>query len=202
MQTQPYKEIRDSLRTGDIVLYAGKSGFSQWIKQFTGSRWSHVGMVFRMPQFEFITVWESTTGSKAKDVISGKHRDGVQMFQLSQRLANYDGEIAIRRLHGVDLTERLTALETLRKELKGKPYETSQFELLAAVIDKVDIYTEEDLSSVFCSELVAEAYQRLGLLSEDKPSNEYVPAEFSSEREITLLQGAALSEEILVLPQD
>jgi hypothetical protein len=44
---------------------------------------------------------------------------------------------------------------------------------------------EEDLSSLFCSELVAESYQVMGLLpagKKDKPSNEYVPADFSKER--------------------
>jgi hypothetical protein len=38
---------------------------------------------------------------------------------------------------------------------------------------------KEDLSSLFCSELVAEAYQKMGLLTEQLPSNEYIPKDFS-----------------------
>ena len=51
------------------------------------------------------------------------------------------------------------------------------------------------MSSLFCSELLAEAYQRMLLLSEDMPSNEYTPADWSEEKGVVdnlLLQGAKL----------
>lgn len=42
---------------------------------------------------------------------------------------------------------------------------------------------EEDLSSVFCSELVAEAWQRLGWLDAGVPSDNFWPAHFSADRD-------------------
>jgi hypothetical protein len=59
---------------------------------------------------------------------------------------------------------------------------------------------EENLSSFFCSELVAEAYRRMGLLPEHPPANEYTPRDFSSERltPLPLLLGATLGPEVLV----
>lgn len=60
----------------------------------------------------------------------------------------------------------------LRMELQGRPYEKNQIELILSAIDVQDKYltflrnTEEDLSSIFCSELVAHAYQEFGLLGE------------------------------------
>ena len=56
----------------------------------------------------------------------------------------------------------------------------------------------EDLSSLFYSEPVAEVYQHLRLLSEDKPSNEYTPADFSEKRMKELLGGFFLSKEIVL----
>ena len=41
--------------------------------------------------------------------------------------------------------------------------------------------SNEDLSSIFCSELIAEAYQRMGLFGKEKNSNKYTPKGFSSE---------------------
>jgi hypothetical protein len=38
---------------------------------------------------------------------------------------------------------------------------------------------EETLEDLFCSEAVAELYQAMGLLPEDVPSNNYVPADFA-----------------------
>ena len=45
---------------------------------------------------------------------------------------------------------------------------------------------KEDLSSLFCSELVAEAYQHMGVLDPKKSSSEYTPDDFSSARDSNL----------------
>jgi hypothetical protein len=55
----------------------------------------------------------------------------------------------------------------------------------------------EDLTSLFCSELVAEAYQRLGLLDESTPSNEFTPADFSEAEGLVLLKGQLGKETFL-----
>ena len=39
----------------------------------------------------------------------------------------------------------------------------------------------EDLSSLFCSQLIAAAYQRLGLLPQDTLSNNFVPSDFGTD---------------------
>ena len=87
----------------------------------------------------------------------------------------------------------------LSRRPRDRSYEQDHLELLGAAADLFDALrceNEEDLSSLFCSELGAEAYQRLGLLSEEKPSNEYTPAHFSEKNGLQLLKGASLGEEI------
>ena len=179
-----YPAIRPSLDTGDIVLFSGKGGISAGIKWFTTSRWSHVGMVLKLPDHDLIMLWESTTLSDLSNSV------GVQLVPLSARLNTYGGEVAIRQLSiFLDGDER-ARLNALRRELTGRPYEANKLELVRAAYDGAFGANTEDLSSLFCSELVAEAYQNLGLLGEDKPSNEYTPADFSAGGGLTLLRGS------------
>ena len=54
-----YEDIRGDLRTGDIILFSGKGGISHAIKLTTNSKWSHVGMVLRLPESQAAFLWES-----------------------------------------------------------------------------------------------------------------------------------------------
>ena len=124
---------------------------------------------------------------------------------LSERIKNFRGEkIAIRPLlkDGAPpmdtnaLTEKVTEL---RIELKNRPYEKDIFALMNAVVDiGFSEYGEEDLSSLFCSELVAETYQRIGALDDKLPSDEYHPADFSVKRSKNLdwMNGWSLGNQI------
>ena len=191
-----YSAIRHELRTGDIVLFSGKGPVSDVIKYATLSKWSHVGLILKLPEYNFLTVWESTTLSNVADLETGVPRKGVQLVPLSARVQAYSGDIVVRQLKGGILLDAKARLMALRRELRGKPYERSKLELLKAVYDGPLGENREDLSSIFCSELVAEAYQYLGLLPDKPPSNEYTPADFSEKRLWHLKKGFHLSHEI------
>ena len=178
MKPVHYNDLRGSLKTGDIVLFVGKSWTSWLIKFGTRGKWSHVGMVIKIPDYDIVLLWESTTLSKIKDIISGKARKGVQLVPLRDRLSTYRGEAAVRCLTGPISIEDLCKLHTLRDEVRGRPYEQSKLQLLFAAFKRFCGFGE-DLSSLFCSELVAEAYQRMGMLREDIPSNSFNPNDFS-----------------------
>lgn len=201
--TRDYDLIRKNLKTGDIVLFSGKGGISAGIKWATLSRWSHVAMVFNLEEYDFVTLWESTTLSSIRDLDTHTMMKGVQLIPMSDRVQTYEGEIAVRQLQGATLGKsQIDALMVLRKEIRGRPYEKSEAELVKAAYDGPFGHNEEDLSSLFCSELVAESYQVMGLLpagKKDKPSNEYVPADFSKDRAgaLKLLQGSLGSEVML-----
>ena len=192
-----YDRIRDRLRTGDIVLFSGKGALSQGIKWFTRSGWSHVGMVVRSQDMGALFLWESTTLSNVVDLPTGSLRKGVQLVSLSQRIGAYDGRVAIRRLLGVRRKpSMLKALRHLRTQLRCRPYEDRELELLKAAWDGPGGANTEDLSSLFCSELVAEAYQAMNLLPSRShhpgylPSNEYTPADFCERDDrLPLLRG-------------
>ncbi len=193
-----YQSIRNDLKTGDIILFSGKGGISAGIKWGTLSKWSHVGMIFNISDYDFVTVWESTTLSSTIDLDTNVARKGVQLIPLSARVNGYDGDIAVRQLSGVEGDQiDINALMALRRNITGRPYEEDIIELIKAAYDGPFGRNAEDLSSLFCSELVAEAYQCMNLLDETKPSNEYTPADFSDKRKLPLLKGT-LGDEILI----
>jgi hypothetical protein len=197
---QPYYDLRPRLKTGDLLLFSGKGAVSGLIKRFTASKWSHVALVLRVPQFDSVFCWESTTLSNVPDVESGVCRKGVQLVGLRERLETYQGDsVVYRPLLGVLLNDQhLKTLAAFRSEVAGRPYEQSELELLRAAWDGVGGANKTaDLSSLFCSELVAETYQRLGLLRNIPPSNEYTPADFAGD--LPLLLGASLGQAVPLL---
>jgi len=199
-----YSLIRPNLQTGDILLFSGKGGISDGIKFFTFSKWSHVGMVYRLddpldPKGS-IFCWESTTLSNVTDAETGKLTKGVQRVELSERLERSFAtgyEISVRHLSKPLTNDMIILLNNFRHEVSGRTYEKSKLELLKSAYDGFLGRNQEDLSSLFCSELVAEGYQRMGLLTEDRHSNEYIPKDFSSERKgFSLELGYELSMEM------
>jgi hypothetical protein len=195
-----YEEIRGQLQTGDIVLFSGRGRASQGIKWLTLCPWSHVGMVLRMPPgagplADTVLLWESTNFDNLKDVLEGVARRGVQLVLLSERVQVYPGEIAVRPLSVQRDEAMFEALSALRMKLRNRPFEEKKLELLRAALDGPfeRWRSSEDLSSLFCSELIAETYQALGLLPDHpdaKPSNEYTPRDFAGD--LALLRGAVL----------
>lgn len=200
-----YEDIRNQLKTGDILLFSGKGGISEGIKFFTLSKWSHVGMVYRFDDPHdakgSIFCWESTTLSNLEDADTGKLTKGVQRVELSERLERCFAsgyEISVRPLAKSLTDDMVRVLNDFRHEVSGRPYEKDKIELLKAAHDGIFGDNKEDLSSLFCSELVAEAYQRMGLLTEKIPSNEYTPKDFSSEKRLSLELGYSLLNETAI----
>jgi len=190
-----YAEVRSDLKTGDLVLFSGASFFSSVIKWAIGGKWSHVGVIVRSPRFpDRVLLWESTTLADLADIETGKRQHGVQLVPLSERLRGYDGEFKLRPLDKPITPEMEAALTQRRAELSGRPYEEDKLELVRLAFKGwFAKWRGERLDSLFCSELVAEAYQAMGLLPPHPPSNEYTPRDFAR-RKRPLLGGYALGK--------
>ena len=196
-EVKSYNDIRTSLNTGDIVLFSGSGVISKTIQYFSRSFWSHIGMVIRDEEWKMLLLWESTTLSKVKDVESRGQRQGVAIRPMSDRLRDYPvGKVAFRKLQNITITDEMKqVLIAFRDEIKGRNYEESKIELMKSAYDGFLGDNKEDLSSVFCSELVAEALQRIGVLKEydedgGYPSNEYTPADFGKDDIMGIKQGS------------
>ncbi len=192
-----YNYIRNTLETLDIVLFSGEGIISNGIKLATGNKWSHIGVVFNIREVDMVCLLESTTLSSVEDVITGKGFSGVQIVPLSQRVLTYQGDISIRQLSGfTKLLYHKEVLNKFRRNYHGVPYEQNKIELVKSAYDGPWGDNVEDLSSLFCSEVVAELYQKMDLLPEGVPSNEYTPANFAKGMDLKLLKNTFLGEEI------
>ena len=139
------------------------------------------------------------------DVESGNVCQGVELLPLTHQI--YSGwyeQVAIRRLTGVDDEKRhemYKQLLSFRKKVQGRPYETSDLELIRSGLgeDYLSFLQNdtEDLSSLFCSELVAAAYKFMGLLKTDKLSNNFTPEDFTSRSEL-ILEFGQLQPEVYI----
>jgi len=197
-----YRDVKRTLDSGDVVLFGGQGPVCTRIKSWTGSRWSHVALVYRTHGVKQPLLIESTAVSLIPDQVTGKVQAGVVLVELEAWLRTYaTGEIAVRKL-AVERTPKLrNRLRVFFEKVHGRPYETSVWQQFKAVYDgPLGGSGGEDLSSLFCSEFAAACYQRMGLLPYAPPSNEYVPADFSTDgkKPLPLVGGATLGPEILL----
>lgn len=209
-QPLPYEEAIKGLDTGDLILFSGATSQGAIIKFFDHSQFSHVAMVLKAQYTSQLLIWEASTNhAKLVDVQAGMVGTGVEVLPLRNKVFSgwYD-RVAIRHLMNITEEKRQEIYKTmleLRKEWMGRAYEKSFVQLALSAINPSDSFlslfqnTQEDLSSLFCSELVAAAYQRMNLIKSDRPSNTYTPDDFSSARDSQILcEGVELSEEIYI----
>jgi len=193
-----YRSLRAKLRTGDIVLFSGRGVLSWIIRLLCLARTSHVGMVVWVEDHDQLLILESDLN---------EYHNGVQLRNLGERIAGYNGHVCIRRLkpylnfrqteivHGFICGHRNTSYE---QGIGGF------LEMLAA--SKVIGWlwrNRPNTNQFFCSEAAATIYQRLGLLPKGKPANEYTPSDFELggdvDKALALLpQPTCLGEEIWV----
>lgn len=149
------------------------------------------------------------------DVVSGEVKNGVELIPLRHKiLSGWEDRVAVRKLTGIDDQKREKMNEDLMKfmrEVQGRAYEKNLLDLVRSAFDfKEDDFfgfmrnSTEDLSSIFCSELVAAAYKRMNLYGDEKPSSEYTPNDFTSkcDGEHPLLMGKLEKEVFIELKLD
>src|SRR5262245_4908376 len=199
-----FDELAPTLDSGDLVLFGGESRLSRAIKRLTNCRWSHVALVARPRAGGPLRLWEATLGTDIADLVTHEISPGVHLYDLAHWIRHYGGETAIRQL-AVERTDAMrSALLAFYYVARDRPFERNRLEFLRAVYDgPLGRNRREDPSSFFCSELVAEAYQRMGLLPALPPANEYSPRDFSNEcqRPLALPRGTSLGPEVLVCRQ-
>ena len=168
-----------SLQTGDVLLFSGRGLSSEVIRWFTGSRWTHVGVVVRLDDTDEPLLLESNLGPESVDLLSGQAQPGICLVQIERKLSDYQGDIAIRRRQGEPLSVRQRRLvRRLVRKLYRRPY---RHYLWRQVIDRLPFTQRRDYSAMFCSELVAELYRRLGWLPQDVRCGRFVPGHFAAE---------------------
>ncbi|KNC49919.1 uncharacterized protein AMSG_06223 [Thecamonas trahens ATCC 50062] len=196
----PLAAVVPLLRTGDIILFSSDNIVS---KIGTNSRWTHVNMIYRPNLRSEPYCFEVTLHRW----LPTRHKGGAQLVPFMEKIETYDvgGRFAWRRLRHFRFTrKRKRILRAFFDEVEDKPYQVDMAEMMYAGFGMGNEH--DTLESMFCSEAIAEAYKRLGLLPADIPSNRYTPADFGTEhragQHLNLLGGARLAPEVEILRKE
>lgn len=182
MHGPPVSPLPLRMEVGDIILFDSSRLLMQGTKLATRSPWDHAALVVKKRNKPGLRLFEATM-------------DGVQVFNLTRRLQFYvkDTKIALRRLHVERTEEMMEALYEFIEQVKGRPYKKNPFQLIKAL---AKFNAHDNQGSIFCSQLVAAAYQMMGLLSMDEPANNYLPVDLAS---LKLLKGSL--GDLMVVPR-
>lgn len=180
---KPYLDLRENIQMLDVIAFSGKGRMSEIIKWKTKSEISHVGIVYKVfPQAgngSRVMLIESTTLGNLPDIKTGELRKGVQLQFLSQRLASYDGEAWLYPLRTIVSDANLARTQDWLTSAHTQKIEYDSFQAIGAGLDFFDrllgIENKEDLSSLFCSELVTKAFQIAGLVDKSVNPSEMTP---------------------------
>jgi hypothetical protein len=157
LPVQPYEAVRRDLRSGDLVFCSGSYLFSGLIQRFTGSVWSHVGVVYRDEALQRVFVLESEAGI------------GVRLAPLSKYLRDYHGhrrpyrgQIVVGRIApGLDADQVRNAV-SFGMDLLTKPYDNSEILRIAMrILFRIGRRTRD--RKYICSELVDECFRAAGV---------------------------------------
>ena len=171
MKQLKYKEVRNKMRPGDVIALGGKGFFSAAIKTVTNCQVSHVGIIL---QSQIPTLEDGFINQIIESTSLGDGFAGVQINRMSLRAKMYDG-----CLWWLPLSEKArekldqAAFFSFLLEQNGKPYDMPQ-----ALGSAIDILPDqqEDFDKLFCSELLAAALEKGGVLS-DINASEMTPAD-------------------------
>jgi len=177
------------------------------IRFFTKAEFSHCGIVWKVPELpDRLFISEASTNlAKLSDVESGNTKRGVELLDFRSKMnCGYYDKVAVRKLKWDRTPEFLDHLEKFRRELRNVGYEKNLIEFIKSSFYDAGLKGNQsiDLSSLFCSEYVAESFIRCGLLPNRPLSNNYVPADFDTATVKGRLTNGALEDKIYIKLED
>lgn len=178
-----FEQAHQELETGDLVLLSNNSWQSCIVRWFTGSEWTHAGVVVRERRDRYDQLWmlESMNHPDGPvDVLTGTQKEGVRLVSLAEAVQSAElRHMAFVRIAwpSVDcFSDAERALWEFMRTEHTKPYEHSYLTFIRLVLDlRVLGHNQIDTREYFCSELVAEAYKHMGLLATDFNSSDCTP---------------------------
>ena len=189
----------DLTRTGDLWLFRGRSAADHAIRAITNAPVNHVGMSVVLDDLPPL-MWHAELGKGLLDVWTGSHHRGAQLHDLraavEQWYHRYEQRAWLRQLVTPVTREMEDELLRTIARMDGTPFPPTA--ALAARWLRGRLRRAAPVESTYCAEVVAAAYQAMGLLAGDRPANYYDPGKFWSGDRLDLASGARLGDEIRV----
>ncbi len=153
MKQASYEDIRHEMKVGDVIGFGGKGLVSAVIKAKTDCKVSHVGVVLSSMTADgcsMVMLMESTS--------LGDGFAGVQVTRMSDHVKNYEGQLWwLPMKEKCRLSFNPGRFQEFMWQQEGKPYDAIQ--AIGSALDKIMPDNTEDLTKVFCSELVTAGFE-------------------------------------------
>jgi hypothetical protein len=188
-------------QTGDVWLFRGPSGADRAIRVFTNAPVNHVAMVVALDDLPPL-LWHTELGQSLESVWSGDRHRGAQLNRLDEALRLWTGKYRqrafVRPLDGEITLDMEDALLRVVAEYEGRPFPRTRH--LVGKWLSGRLRREASEQAVYCAELLAITFTRMGLLDPRTPANWFDPGRFWSGDRLDLLGGASLDPEVAVTP--
>lgn len=192
--------------TGDIWLFRGRSNADKAIRLFTNSPVNHVAMAVAIDDLPPLA-WHAELGSSLPDVWSGARRRGAQLHRLEHAVSvwvhTYGQRAWFRQIDIAATTRMEDQILATVQEYDGRAFPRTGALARRWLLGR--IRRPVPLEDLYCAELVAVTFERMGLLEARRPANWYDPGRFWSGDRLELI-GASLGPEIEItdvpLPPD
>jgi hypothetical protein len=146
-------------------------------------------------------LWHAELGMSTEDVWAGQPQRGAQLHRLTEAVTTwvdkYGQRPYFRQLDTVVTRDMEDEFLRVVNEWNGHRFPRTGSLVRRWLSGR--IRRSVPLEDVFCAELAAITYQRMGLLGSERPVNWYDPGRFWSGDRLELSPGAVLGEEIEVL---
>lgn len=180
MKVVNYATLRETLKSGDLFFASGDYLVSKAIEKVTDSPWSHVGIVFVLPQIDRVLLMESV-----EDM-------GVRLAPLSKYLSDYDdigkpykGRVVLARYDTLakSAVEQIAAFGL--NELT-RPYDKEEIARILARIALGKGKAKKDREYI-CSELVYACFNNAGVNIAYNPKGFISPEDVWQDSHISLI---------------
>jgi hypothetical protein len=192
-------EAAHTAHSGDVWLFTGTKLADRAIRAATNSPVNHVAMVLAVDDLPPL-LWHAELGRAAVDVWVGRPQRGAQLHRLTDAVTTwvhrYGQRAYFRQLEPTATTEMEDAALLAIDELNGRHFPTAS--KLARHWLQGRVRRSASMEQLYCAEIVATTYERMGLLDTRRPVNWYDPGRFWSGDRLELLGGARLGREIAV----
>lgn len=181
---------KESLDTGDIILFRGTGIIATVLEYFGKSKYSHVGIILKNPKFlndnleDGVYILESSYND-TPDAEDHKMKLGVQIHKLEDVVKEFpkDG-IYIRKVNCVRDDSFYKKLSDIHKKIHNKPYDLNIFDWISAEYNLNKEISPNPLykhtNKFWCSALASYIFYELGLIKDDINWSLIAPREFSS----------------------
>ncbi len=165
------RDAVDVAATGDVWLFRGRSVADRAIRLFTNSPVNHVGMVLAIDDLPPL-IWHAELGASMPNVWTGERDRGAQLHRLDRAVSvwtNRYGQQPWFRQIDIDVTDDMeNAALSVVAEYSGRGFPSTKTLARHWLAGRVRRHVS--LTDVYCAELVAVTYERMGLLGRRPPT--------------------------------